>query len=392
VDSSNQPAPSPVTDSEPHGREQGRVTPRAVIIGLILVVLVAIAAFYADLLVGSGGFAAGAPSAASLVVLFLLTAVATYRPVGRLLHFTRAELLSIYAIVLGGAPLVSYGIIGFLLPNSVYLVYGARKFPEWGRAFLNLVPLWYSPTGVSAVEDFFGSGGAAVPWLEWYTPLIAWCSVLLALIVASTCLVMLVQRQWITNERLAFPLAQIPLELVTEDEKGARLPLAQAFWVGVIISFALQFWNGLAGIFPALPSLPLGPVTIMPAYQTGPMAAIGDLEVVFWPWMVAIAYIIPKELSFSAWVFYVLRVLMAAIAITFGAAPRSATGWLGDTTFPAFAFQGLGSILALSFWAAWKSRRHLSRAVRIAFSRESGVADAQEPLPYRWAILGFLLS
>jgi hypothetical protein len=359
--------------------------------GLILLLLITVAAFYADLLVGSGGFAASAPSPASFAVLFLLAALVTFRPIGRVLRFSRAELLSIYAIVLGGAPLVSYGILGFLIPNPIYMIYGGRKYPEWANAFGQLIPLWYTPTETNAVENFF-QGGTPVPWSLWYVPLVAWCSVLLALLIASTCLVMLVQRQWITNERLAFPLAQIPLESVMEGEHGARLPVAKAFWIGFLLSFTVQVWNGLAGIFPSLPAVPLGPVTVVPAYQTGPLAAMGDLEIVLWPWMIAIAYLIPKELSFSAWVFYIIRVVMAAIAITFGAQPRSATGWLGDTAFPAFAFQGLGSVLALSFWAAWKARRHLSRAVRVAFSREAGTADAQEPLPYRWAIFGFLLS
>jgi hypothetical protein len=65
---------------------------------------------------------------------------------------------------------------------------------------------------------------------------------------------------------------------------------------------------------------------------------------------------------------------------------------LGDTTFPAFAFQGFGAIFALSLWAAWRARRHLGRALRIAFSRASGVEDADEPLPYRWSLIALALS
>jgi hypothetical protein len=48
--------------------------------------------------------------------------------------------------------------------------------------------------------------------------------------------------------------------------------------------------------------------------------------------------------------------------------------------------------LVLSLWTAWIARGHLIRAARVAFSRRAGRGDAEEPLSYRWAFLGFLAS
>jgi hypothetical protein len=45
--------------------------------------------------------------------------------------------------------------------------------------------------------------------------------------------------------------------------------------------------------------------------------------------------------------------------------------------------------VALSLWALWTARRHLARAFRVAFSRRPAGRDSDEPLPYRWALLGF---
>jgi hypothetical protein len=41
---------------------------------------------------------------------------------------------------------------------------------------------------------------------------------------------------------------------------------------------------------------------------------------------------------------------------------------------------------------AWVARRHLLHAVRVAVGRQSGRADADEPLAYRWALIGFILA
>jgi hypothetical protein len=380
---------------EDAGSGRGDVSPRVVILALLFLVVVAVSGFYADLLYFvSSRFGSGVPSSAPFAVLFVLAALATAGPIGRLLRFTRRELLSLYAIVLAGAPLVSHGILGYMLPHSIFQQYGARVYPDWEKTFLHLIPMWLSPTEPQAVEGFF-LGGASVPWSLWWLPLAAWCSFLVALTVASVCLTLLLQRQWITNERLSFPLAQIPLEMVVQGDDSrarARLTAARVFWLGFALSFGVQFWNGLCGIFPSLPAIPLGPMPMIQRHQVGPLAGLGDMDLVLWPWLIAIAYLIPKELSFSCWFLWLVRVGFAVIAIAAGAPPRSPEGWLGDTTFPAFAFQGFGSILALSAWAIWRARRHLGRAIRIALSRESGHADADEPIPYRWMLIGLVLS
>jgi hypothetical protein len=392
-------AQSAIGERETDEPRRGAVTPRALAAAMALLALLAVGGFYAELLypVPLPGlrFTSGVPPAAPFAALFLLTAAAGCRLTPRWLALTRRELLAVFIIVLAGSPLVSFGILGYLLPHAIYVQYAAAVHPEWSSTVLPLLPGWFSPTDPAAVKAFF-EGKSAVPWSRWWTPLAAWCSFLLALVVASGSLALLLQRQWITRERLSFPLAQVPLEMVAtrDTPRGARgrLPVSEAFWIGLVISFALPFWNNLAQVFTALPRLPLGPVPLLTAPSTSPTAAFGDLNLVLWPWLIAIAYLIPKELSLSCWVFWVLRVLLAYLAICWGAPPRSAQGWLGDPEFPAFAFQGFGAILALSAWALWRARRHLAQAARVALGRAGAGADASEPVPYRWAFAGLALG
>jgi hypothetical protein len=285
--------------------------------------------------------------------------------------------------------------MGWMLVKTIAYYYMARARVLWQTSFLDQVPTWFAPTDVLAAEGFF-EGRAQVPWTLWWTPLGAWAAFAVCLFVCSLCAVALLQRQWVSNERLSFPIAQVPLELVRGSESGerrgiARLPIAWMFWIGLLFSFALNFVNGLSQRVPAIPAIPLGPVAIMQWQKVGPLAGLGEIDLYLPPWMIAIAYLIPKELSFSAWFFWIMDVALTVVAISAGAEPQRPEEWF-DSTFPAPRYQGGGAVLALGRWVLWIGRRHLARAVRIALNGRSDGADVQEPLSYRLALVGLVLS
>jgi hypothetical protein len=216
---------------------------------------------------------------------------------------------------------------------------------------------------------------------------------MLALFTATLCLILLLRRQWISHERLAFPLAQVPLEMVQGGpaQRGGRLPVSWVFWTGFLISFALTTTSRLSGIFPAIPDIPLAGVTLIPWQRVGPLAGLGAWELWLVPWMIAVAYLIPKELSFSCWFFWVVRVGLTVAAIAAGATPNRPEEWW-TSSFPAPTYQGGGAVLAVAAWAIWVGRHHLSRTFRLAFGIGSERQEAGEPAAYRWIVLSFLLS
>jgi len=372
----------------------GGITPRAVALAFLLLVALAPAGLYAELIYrATFTFSAGAPGMASLFVLFLLTLLNP--ALGRVgfRAFSRRELLVIYAIVLLGSPLVSHGILPWLLPYNIAQQYLSRAIPEWQSSYLAAIPIWFGPIDPTAAEGYF-QGRSAVPWALWWVPLAAWLSFLGALFTCTLCLIGLLQRQWITHERLSFPIAQVPLELVQSGASsvgGARLPTNWPFWIGFIVPCAIGLVNKASSLFPAIPSIPISGAILMQAQGTGPLAGVGAIVLDLTPWEIAIAYLIPKELSFSCWFFWFVRVALTVTAIAFGATPESPEGWYGSG-FPAPHHQGGGAVLALSLWTLWIARRHLFRAARVAFSSRSERADGEEPIAYRWAILGFIVS
>lgn len=376
------------------GDDRGRqeITWPIVAFAIVLLVLLGLLGFWLDVYYRvCNRFAAGVPASGPFGLLFLIAAAAAWLPLRRI-RPTRRQLLAIYTIVLVGAPVISYKVTTSMLVHATIQRYlGMTSQAHWQDSFLKLVPALFAPTDWRAVEQFY-HGLSTVPWDVWWTPLWVWCSFMLALAVCSVSLMFLLQRQWIGHERLTFPLAQIPLETVVESESGrGRLTAAPLFWAGLVVSFGLTALHTLSKYVPAVPAVPLGPVRMMDWQRVGPLAGLGEINLVFFPWLIAIAYLIPKDLSFSCWFFWFLRLSLHVIAIAAGCTPqRPAFHWTSE--FPAPLFQGTGALLAISLLAIWSARRHLGRALRIALSRESGKADAGEPLPYRWSLIALALS
>jgi hypothetical protein len=386
------PAP-PTSEAAAPPRLRG-VTARAVIIAFILLVLFAPAGYYGELVYGSTYmFASGVPSMGSLVALFLLTLANTLINRMGLRGLSRREVLTCYVIVLVGGPLMTHGILAWMIGHNLTPRLVARAIPEWQRTFLLYTPDWFVPTNADVVESYY-QGQSAVPWGQWAVPLAAWSSFMVALFVATLSLVLLFRNQWITHERLAFPVAQVPLELIRDEETAqgplARLPGGSMFWIGFGVVMAVSALNTLSGLVPAVPSIPLYK-TLMQWIPTGPLAGVGGIDLDLDPTLIGIAYLIPKELSFSCWFFYFLRVGETVAAVAGGATPQAPEGWYGSS-FPAPYYQGGGAAMALGLWVLWVGRRHLARAFRLALSGRADPDDPRAPMTYRWLLAGFLLA
>jgi hypothetical protein len=370
------------------------VTARAIVIAFLLLVGLSVAAFYVSVVWSTVSFTSSVPPIAQLDLLVLLAAAMAV-PIFRRSGLTRRELLTIYSILLVAAPIVSGGILYWMIPKTIVDYYLARANPAWESTFLPHIPWWYSPSDPAAVEDFF-VGKATVPWSLWLTPMAAWLSLAAAIFVAVSCLLSLLRGQWVRNERLTYPMAQIPLEVVAEGfagEKGAgRLAAGTALWLGVGISLVVNFLSSLSARVPALPQLPLGPILIIPWQKVGPLAGLGEFYVVLWPWLIALAYLLPKELSFSCWFFWIVRLALTVASVAAGHTPQLPEEWFGDPSFPAPYFQGTGAVLALGIWGLWTARRHLGRALRMALAGGHRGADADEPMSYRLALIGFVVA
>jgi len=146
------------------------LTARALTIALVLILLLLLAGFYVEFVTTLAySFNTLVPPISPLGVLFV---VAALNPVlaRRRWGLSRLERLTLYSLTTVGAPLMAHGTLMWFLSSSLGWQYYARLTPQWGSAFLELVPGWFSPTDALGVEGFF-LGRAAVPWSLWWRPL-----------------------------------------------------------------------------------------------------------------------------------------------------------------------------------------------------------------------------
>ena len=323
---------------------------------------------------------------------------------GKLTPFSRAELLTIYAMALFAAMISTPGADNFFITVGPSLFYFSSRENGWANLFYSHVPSWFAPgwNGQSyqreVIEPLFTGGLtlAQIPWHAWTAMLIGW-SVLLLLVYAALFFgSLLLRRQWIENEALAFPLVQLPLQMVQVGQ-GQTHPPANVFWgnstmwVGVGLAFALHFVRGMSQYFPDWPQLPgFQSVAVALAFTERPWNAMGGLSAEFFLGGIGIAFLLTREVSFSFWFFFLAvgfqLVLADQLGFVAGALPRDS--YLGHATF--ITFQSVGGWGAVAVALLWAARGHLGRIGRAAWKGERALQG--EPFSPRFALGGFFLS
>jgi hypothetical protein len=379
--------------------EVGRpgVTLRGVALAVAMVVLMVgmtqamtIRAWAADV----GG---SSPPVAPTYLLFLWAVIVSAGPAAlrRRLRLSRQDVLLGYCAGMISGPIAHEYAIGFLIPHMVAPYYFSG---DW-RTFHPWLPAWLGPRDPAVVRAFFLGSGGRVPWGAWLVPGLAWMSLLAGLLLTGHCAMILVRRQWIDHERLAFPLAQIPLGLSAAGRDGwvpaLRAPL---FWWGLALPMLLGAIHNLHRYAPSFPDLQLRPLL---EYEfagkvTPPWTGLGTLELRLVPWLVAIVALLPAEISFSGWFFFWVTKLEDVSALYFGATDLPD---VYSNQYPALYSQGAGAAYAMAVLALIGPVRSALRARRMgkASPRRHGEhggprRSAKDSLPPSSVVLRVLFS
>jgi hypothetical protein len=364
---------------------------RALIIGLAGVVLVSVIVAETELVYVQAGFLQ-LPPAALGGLLILAGARALLRRSHRW-RLEAHEVAIIYCMLLIAALAGSRGLIEKMLPLLVAPDYYANDTNHWRDRFFPHMQRWLvafdpkGPPGQTIARAYYEAlrAGEPIPWHAWLLPLSAW-SVLAGLVFfAFLCLASLMRRPWMEHERLAFPLAQLPLEMAREEGKASlmRSPLT---WLGFALPGFVYTLNGLHTFYPAVPHLEQ-PFTLNQYLVDPPWSAVSWMPVYLSFAAIGLLYLVPGPLLFSLWFFFLLTRLQELAAAAYGFQPP------GMPFFPCkqfIGYQTLGAYTVLAVYILYTAAPRLRLAARSLFQPGAKQSGRDELLSDRAAVAGLL--
>ena len=291
------------------------------------------------------------------------------------------ELLVVFSmlIITSGIPTLCF----YLLPTLAGLAHLSSDSHSVGRLVAPLLPKGLV-IGDQALSNGFFEGlepGEGVPYAAWVGPLAAWGVLFGAFYVTAMALMVIVRKRWMEQERLPFPMAQLPLSLI-EGTAGER-PLLRngVFWFG----FAVPALVGLNGILRSfLPSIPaINLLTYASFYRN-------SITLVFYTnfLVLGISYLVPLEILVSIFLFNMLGHLQIFLINIAGIPILDSHPLPPGAYYSNLNLQSIGALVVMVGFGLYEARHHLRDVFRKAFGSAPEVDDEDEFLYYRTAVLG----
>ncbi|MBC8141775.1 MAG: hypothetical protein H7Y38_10095, partial [Armatimonadetes bacterium] len=386
-------------------KKPGFVTGRAVLTGLLFAALLCAITPYNDYKIGATYLAGNQFPVGAVFVLLLLAA-----PMNALLRrfasqatlaparaFSRAELLTVWTLMLVASGLPSSGMMRFFLPHIAAPQYFSNGVNNWEMKVWGSLPEWLSVSDPAAAKAYFAGyprGAEFIPWAAWIRPLIGWGSFAACFFVATFCLANLLRKQWIENEKFVFPLVSLPLLLAEDPAPGTKLPpiLRQPLlWIAIAFVTGLHALNGLHQLYPSIPPVQTA-IQLDTLFTTPPFNQMGQMPALFFPLVVGLSFLLPTEVAFSLWFFFLFFKAQILFGAIYNHDMPSPLGSPAERKF--HALQGLGGAIGLVAWTLFAARHHLRDVWEKATNgaRAAAIDDSNEMFSYRTTIIGLILS
>lgn len=288
-----------------------------------------------------------------------------------------AELVGVYTMVAVASNLAGHDQLQILFTTIVFVARRASPENGWASEILPRTPRHLIVDDPAALEALF-RGNGRLTWQAmgpWWEPLGWWSAFTLCAVWTMLCLMALFRRQW-DDERLAYPIVDIPLQIVDPAQRPFGRPV---FWIGAAIGASGQWINMVHSLYPSVPGLPIG-VQLFRS-DVFPWSAAGPLPIASFPFAYGLAFLLPTQLGFSCWFFMFLARLELVASAELGY-----TEW---GKFPYVQQQGVGAILGVFLGVVWTARHRLAALWDQAFAPGGNRADDEAMSP-RLAVVGLV--
>ena len=363
---------------------------RALIIGLVGALCISLGSTYNDMIIKGVPLARWSLTPAAIFLFFVLVAILNtiLGFIHRSLALQRGELAVAYVLMVL-ANTLSAGFSGYILPVISGAYYYASPANNWRADVLPYLPGWTGPRDARVIRDFYeGNPAKDVPWDAWFLPLLYWLLFALALFLVMVCMMVILRRQWVEHEKLAYPMAQLPLAMIADDKRGSVLkPLFRnpVMWLGFAVPFTLGSLDALHSYSVSFPRINLS-FGSLELFSSG--VSIG---LPFYPSITGFSYLIHQNVAAGLWFFYLITQVERAVFSAVGwFEPEAAAGHFSRNLDPIIMHQCMGAMVTLVLGFLWIGRQHLKAVARKAFLGDAAVDDSDEIVSYRVAVFGLL--
>ncbi|NLH97891.1 MAG: hypothetical protein GX446_00170 [Chthonomonadales bacterium] len=349
-------ADSPGHDSALGDRGHSRVARRgapqaaAAVAAILAAPLVCIWVFRSEILYHSADLASNALSLAAVGALLALLLLRVVLP-----RMDRRFILLVYAAVAATAGISTMGMVQFLITSLAAPFWFRDGSNRWDE-FIPAIPSWVAPRSPEVVRGFFlGRASLYAPevWQAWVGPVAAWSGFIVLLLVAQYCLAHIFYPRWANQERLSFPIVQLPLTATAPGGQGRSAMLA-----GALLAAGVQSLNALHYAYPSVPELRVLPTDLGGSFPP-PWNAIGNFWLTFYPCAIGVAALVPTNILISCVAFFALSKLEIVGAQAWGLRGTGSTGG-----FPYPGEQAQGAVLGLVIMVLWSARFWLAGSLR----------------------------
>ena len=376
--------------SDPELHPPAGVTPRAVLMGIVLVLAISFISPWAILLVKGSQLTSNAIPLIAILFLFLLTALVA--PLLKILPMVRplsgTELITIYVMMLVGSVVVTTGFTGSFLSVITGAFYYATPENGWGDLFVRTIHPWLAPSSEEAIRYFYegAPSGQSIPWAAWARPLVIWTVFMLMFYVVTFCISVLLRGQWVENDRLVFPLTRPPLAMIEQASSSpstlGRLFKSRLFWIGFVLPVLLHTWNSIGNYTYFIHKVKLtSTIVLLNREMSVPIRL--NLPVI------GLAYLIHMDVAFSVWFFFAVNVIQRWIFTRIGYTIGTSDIWTSGSIPTPIAHQEAGAMLVLAISLVWMARGHLKRLFRQAWKGEK---TSDELISPRTAFMGLIVG
>ena len=301
-------------NSDVSARRSG-LSARAVVVSLVCVVLLSILSPYVEFVVAATQIGSIAPPPGPIILLFAL--VLALNPTLRLFRIRplgRDELIVVYCVLLAVAVIPSCQFAQWVFSVTTGPFYYATFENKWAE-YNWMMPTWWGPRDTWVIRTFYEGlpPGTSIPWAAWFKPLLAFGTLVSLFYVCLLSILTLVRKQWIERERLAFPLVQLPMQLVgVVEETGRVIPSFlrnRVLWLGALLPIIVHSINGLHFHFPYFPQIQLQYIPLGTYFTGRCWNCVNPLFVCIHFCLIGFAFMSGRDVPFSIVFFFLLNTL-----------------------------------------------------------------------------------